>query len=433
MKKILILFALITIYNFTSNVDDCKSQWVQQYFVGNYNFLYAIQFANNNTGYIVGGLENGSDMSVFLKTTNGGNDWVRIMMNLSLESQLYSLSFINENTGYVCGRTSNIRKTTDGGQTWVSYMAATNTPNLSAIQFLNEQTGYVGGRYGYRAKSTNGGINWTALDTAYAHIDVIHFFDVNTGIMGDANSGIYRTTNGGANWSFKYQTDTLGRGYDYVNSSFINENTGYFLGTTYNTGILIKTTNKGIDWNIVRTFTTNMGGVFALTSSTVYVTGYWNYIMCSTNSGTTWSNQIFSSTPRLIYSVCFLNNNTGFACGVDGNVYRTTNGGVRVENISTETPSKYSLSQNYPNPFNPITKIRFDIANGFPVKTSGNDKVVLKVYDIMGREVQTLVNERLQPGTYEATFDGSMLNSGVYFYKLTTDGFTETKKMLMIK
>ena len=58
---------------------------------------------------------------------------------------------------------------------------------------------------------------------------------------------------------------------------------------------------------------------------------------------------------------------------------------------------------------------------------------MLKVYDVMGREVQTLVNKRLQPGTYEATFDGSMLNSGVYFYKLTTDGFSETKKMLMIK
>jgi hypothetical protein len=99
--------------------------------------------------------------------------------------------------------------------------------------------------------------------------------------------------------------------------------------------------------------------------------------------------------------------------------------------IITETPSSYSLSQNFPNPFNPVTKIRFDV----PVCHSceSRNPVVLKVYDVMGREVQTLVNERLQPGTYEATFDGSALNSGVYFYKLTTDGYTETKKMLMIK
>ena len=101
--------------------------------------------------------------------------------------------------------------------------------------------------------------------------------------------------------------------------------------------------------------------------------------------------------------------------------------------IETEIPSAYTLSQNYPNPFNPTTKIKFSVVNGFPIGTFENDKVVLKVYDVMGREVQTLVNESLKPGTYEATFDGSHLSSGVYFYKLITDGFTETKKMLFLK
>jgi len=96
----------------------------------------------------------------------------------------------------------------------------------------------------------------------------------------------------------------------------------------------------------------------------------------------------------------------------------------------------YSLSQNYPNPFNPITKIMFSVTRNGRSSTSD---VKIVVYDVMGREVQTLVNERLQPGVYETTFDGSRLggsstiSSGVYFYKLVTDGFTETKKMLMIK
>jgi hypothetical protein len=88
-------------------------------------------------------------------------------------------------------------------------------------------------------------------------------------------------------------------------------------------------------------------------------------------------------------------------------------------------PSSYSLSQNYPNPFNPTTNVKFSILN------SGDVKIV--VYDVQGREVQTLVNERLNAGTYEVKFDGSSLNSGVYFYRLTTEGFTETKKMLLIK
>ena len=111
------------------------------------------------------------------------------------------------------------------------------------------------------------------------------------------------------------------------------------------------------------------------------------------------------------------------------------NGGflVGIRNISLVVPSSFSLSQNYPNPFNPTTKIRFDVG-----KSSG--LITLKVYDVMGREIKTLVNERMQSGTYETSFDGSNLSSGVYFYKLvvrhggsSTDGFTETKKMLMIK
>jgi len=98
---------------------------------------------------------------------------------------------------------------------------------------------------------------------------------------------------------------------------------------------------------------------------------------------------------------------------------------IGIKQISELVPSKYSLSQNYPNPFNPTTNIKFDVAR------LGDVKIV--VYDVMGREVQTLVNESLKPGTYEASFDASSLNSGVYFYKLITDGFTETKKMLLLK
>jgi hypothetical protein len=98
---------------------------------------------------------------------------------------------------------------------------------------------------------------------------------------------------------------------------------------------------------------------------------------------------------------------------------------IGIKNISAEIPSGYSLSQNYPNPFNPTTNIRYQITN--------NKLVTLKIFDVIGKEVETLVNEKLAPGTYEATFDGSNLTSGVYFYRLTTEGFSETKKMILIK
>ena len=119
-------------------------------------------------------------------------------------------------------------------------------------------------------------------------------------------------------------------------------------------------------------------------------------------------------------------------CVINGVVHGDTTM-TGVENISTKVPSSFSLYQNFPNPFNPVTKIRFDVAeNG--KWNSENGMVTLKVYNILGKEVATLVNERLQPGTYEAAWDASGFGSGVYFYTLTTDGgLLNTRKMLLIR
>ena len=96
-----------------------------------------------------------------------------------------------------------------------------------------------------------------------------------------------------------------------------------------------------------------------------------------------------------------------------------------IREINKNIPTVIKLSQNYPNPFNPNTKIKFDVTKSSSVK--------IVVYDVSGREVQTLVNERLNPGTFETTFDGSQFTSGVYFYKMVTEGYSETRKMLLIK
>jgi hypothetical protein len=96
-----------------------------------------------------------------------------------------------------------------------------------------------------------------------------------------------------------------------------------------------------------------------------------------------------------------------------------------VRELSSTVPEVFTLSQNYPNPFNPETKIKFQIPT--------SSDVVLQVFDVLGREVKTLVNERLQPGSYETTFDGKDLSSGVYLYRLQAGGFVETKKLLLLR
>ncbi len=112
---------------------------------------------------------------------------------------------------------------------------------------------------------------------------------------------------------------------------------------------------------------------------------------------------------------------------IPGNMYELSLPPVGIRNISSEIPDNFNLSQNYPNPFNPVTKIKFDIA------ANSVGQTFLSVYDLAGREIQTLVNEKLNPGTYEVSFDGRNLASGVYFYKLESGSYSKVLKMTLIK
>lgn len=109
-----------------------------------------------------------------------------------------------------------------------------------------------------------------------------------------------------------------------------------------------------------------------------------------------------------------------YKCNPDGNV-------TGIETVKSDLPEEYFLNQNYPNPFNPSTKIGYVIPNGV------RNLVTLKVYDVLGNEVATLVNEEKTAGSYEVDFNASQLSSGIYFYKLTVGSFIETKKMILLK
>ena len=88
-------------------------------------------------------------------------------------------------------------------------------------------------------------------------------------------------------------------------------------------------------------------------------------------------------------------------------------------------PEKFSLFQNYPNPFNPVTTIKFDIPQG--------DIVKLKLYDVLGKEVSTIYNGRLEAGTYKIDFNAADISSGVYFYKIESGVYSDVKKMVILK
>jgi hypothetical protein len=120
----------------------------------------------------------------------------------------------------------------------------------------------------------------------------------------------------------------------------------------------------------------------------------------------------------------YSNHGTLIGCVINGITYGDTTI-ASINKIITEVPDNYSLSQNYPNPFNPTTNIRFKIVK--------NSFVLIKIYNIVGKEVNSLVNEKLNAGSYSVEWNASQFPSGVYFYQLRAGDFTETKKMMLIK
>ncbi len=396
--------------------------------------LESMAVTDANTVYIVGG--NPPNTMVNSKTTNGGLNWFPFAGSSVGGAAVY---FINSNTGILAGM-NTLQRTTNAGNNWTTVYTSTDTAVFISFHFPNANTGYgVGFVYSpsqqqllnsAAIKTTNGGLNWTRLAPPISGIDKelkdVFFTDANTGYAvgwsdNPRASILLKTTNGGNSWN------TIGpsfAGSEMYSVNFTDANTGY-VGGSSPIGLL-KTTNAGVTWNniytigyprIVDTYFINANTGFAIGDDGVVRTN---------DAGATWTNQNNIYTQNVQLQIRFFGNYAGYVCGKNGIMLKTTNGGsVFVQNISTEIPSEYSLSQNYPNPFNPSTVVRFQL--------SVAGLTTLKVYDIIGREVQTLVNEKLQAGTYETTFDGSQLTSGVYFYKLTSGDFTQTKKLTLIK
>ena len=149
-----------------------------------------------------------------------------------------------------------------------------------------------------------------------------------------------------------------------------------------------------------------------------------NGLYLSTDNGTIW-NEINSGLPSTRISTLSIDKNDYVYCTLEPSsvLYRSSTPTTKVEDKLLWKSLKFELNQNYPNPFNPMTKIVFTIPHDNHVK--------IIVYDVLGRELLTLVNEFLTAGSYETTFNASRLSSGIYFYQLTAGMFTDVKKMVL--
>ena len=390
--------------------------------------LYDVEFINRYTGWALG------DGGYVLKTTNGGINWLNIL-NPSINGGgiLTSIFPVDSLYCYVSGGYDVILKTTNSGASWIEI---SNGPLLtggySGVSFLNRDTGWFCGSYRL-LRTTNGGVSFDSAQ-APSFCNDMYFRNFNEGLYCTAGR-VFKSTNSGMNW---FDTNVPSSyAYEFRKLSVVNSQYVYVIAGQ---SPLYRSTDFCNTWQVLDTLHSYppsvMQAVAFSSVNTGWAGGSYGYLYKTTNGGYNWYRQNTGINQAFWGSIYCFNDSVVWGVGGAGKIMHTTNGGewlVGVSNNENEVLKGFALYQNYPNPFNPTTIIKFQVVNGFPIKTLGNDKVVLKVFDVLGREVQTLVNKSLKPGTYEVTFDGSYLNTGVYFYKLITEGYTNTKRMILIK
>ncbi len=407
MKKIILILIIIH-----CSLLIAQAQWFTQQ-SGTTSALYDIEFINKNTGWCCG------DGGYIIKTTNGGENWIRQGFGVTFEP-LLGIHPVDSNVVYAAGYFRTLVKTTNGGENWIKVESGMlGDGSYECVFFINEQTGWMGNfdspDYGVR-KTTDGGQSVFTIPFNGFPQDLF-FKDSLNGIGVSGSSYIYKTTNGGLNWNF-FPINVTG---DFYRVTFINENTGF----TASRRAAYKTTNFGTSWDSIGHIPVLMGSVtsvefcnektgWAGTNSPVYKT---------TNGGGDWFLQFLTG---VVYSIYSYNDSLVWTCGNGGRIWNTTNGGISsIQNISNETPEEAKLHQNYPNPFNSRTKISFSI------KKFGNYS--LEIYNNLGQRIIEIFNKKISDGVYEITFDASDLNSGVYFYRLNGNNLSLTRKFILIK
>lgn len=421
MKNIVTVF-ILTVCLFIVKCHTQPSGWIPQT-SGTTQPLLGLFFTDANNGTTVGG--NGT----ILHTTNGGTTWAPQTSGVSVI--LSSVSFSSASTGAVVGGSGIILRTTDAGVTWTPQTSGVTT-TLQSVSFIDADTGIVVGDNSTILRTTDGGITWNLPDSGVStHLLSLAHVGGQTWIAvgGDASGQIFRSTNNGRTWTGAL----INAGHVAVLKavSFADANRG--IAVEY--GKIYRTTNGGARWDSVWRLTA-MDGLFAASftdSNTATVAGLQGTMFRTVDGGNSWAYQS-SGTFQHLYCMSFTDVNTGTVVGGTGTILHTTTGGVvSVEDNPEELPVAFRLEQNYPNPFNPTTSVSFDIGH--------LSFVSLKIFDVLGREVTSLVNEELRPGTYTRKWNGGNMPSGVYFCRLfirqTSGGqagsFTQTRKMLLLR
>ena len=386
---------------------------------------------------------------------------------------------LDSTTAIAVGRDGSILKTTDSGQTWIILpLAPLFFHPWNAASFSSPFEGAVTGDFGRVATTFDGGVSWfwhVVPGGRTCHC-VLHIAPGNI-YVGDDSGWVHRSVDTGQTWASEHISawpirslfawtgpsvgglplyaltplslcmktefppsqwqETLLQAFQGLGSEALRGvfssggGSGYIVGVQGDLRAAPAIVRKSPSDSVWRTIPTGLQGdgilfgVSAPSERNIYVCGDRGMLFQSSDGGDTWVSASAPTAQRL-RAISFSDPGRGFAVGDSGTIIYTSNGGTTsVEGDRADLPNRPSLSQNYPNPFNPDTRIKYQIENVRFVN--------LTVYDVLGREVATLVNGVESPGTHTVIWDAAGFASGVYYVRLRTGSFVESRRMLHVK
>ncbi len=442
-------------------------------------------FSSVTTGILVG-----SDSKI-LRTTDAGTTWNAQAGGPGLD--LYGVHVLTSTKAIAVGKEGFIFGTVDGGFTWQKFESGT-TNNLRAIDFEDQSNGIAAGDVGTILRTVDGGVSWTVqmFPSGYWFNGVAMRANGLAMIVG-RNDSTFKLSDTSKSWTTIRRTAILrsgdeGKTWSELPVPWGKELTAVALGggndgntvvVVGENGLIARSTNRGTSWSLsagvfdsipgVRVLTTKKLNAISLTAPNwVIVMGDSGVVLQSRDGGASWKAQNSRTTNDLkavgtadgvsivavgaggtiigsgdggvswtgiptvatvnLSAVHCLNSQRGMIVGDKGMVLTTTAAGLVsfVELPAGKSiPSDFTVAQNYPNPFNGETTIEFTLTRMSPV--------VVKLFDVLGREIVTLVDEVRPQGAYRLRWDARNLPSGVYFCRLSSGDFMATKKMILLK